>query len=207
MGLFNRHQSGIRSFLQDAAYWRVAVFLLATCGLVALLGDEGREVLKYERLSIEDGEYWRLLTAHFTHLGYTHLLLNMAGLVLVWLLVGRNYNSLQWAIVVSVSMAVISGGFWFVDTYMLWYVGLSGALHGLLVAGALQGYRAFPSESVIICVIVVAKLAWEQFSGPLPGSESVSGGDVVVNAHFFGAIGGLIAAGILWRSPGGQRSI
>ena len=114
MGLFNRHQSGIRSFLEDAAYWRVAAFLLVSCGLVALLGDEGREVLKYERLSIEDGEYWRLLTAHFTHLGYTHLLLNMAGLVLVWLLVGRNYNSLQWAIVVSVSMAVISGGFWFV---------------------------------------------------------------------------------------------
>jgi len=207
MGLFNRQQSGIKGFLQDAAYWQVAAFLLVACGLVALFGDAGRDALKYDRLSIEDGEYWRLLTAHFAHLGYTHLLLNMAGLVLVWLLVGRNYSSLQWIIVVSVSMTVISGAFWFVDTYMLWYVGLSGALHGLLLAGAVQGYRTFPSESVIICVIVVGKLAWEQLAGPLPGSESVSGGDVVVNAHLFGAIGGLAAAGILWRSPDGQRSI
>jgi rhomboid family GlyGly-CTERM serine protease len=207
MGLVDAHQSGFKRLLQNAAYWQVAAVLVIVCCLVALLGDHGREALKYERLAIENGEYWRLLTGHFAHLGLTHLVLNMAGLVLVWLLVGRCYSSWQWTAIVFVSIAAISGGFWFFDTHMLWYVGLSGVLHGLLLAGALPGLRSYQAESVIICVIVAGKLAWEQLAGPLPGSESVSGGDVVVNAHLFGAIGGVAGAAIFWRSAAGQRSI
>jgi rhomboid family GlyGly-CTERM serine protease len=207
MGLFNRNQSGLSGYLRDAAYWQVAAVLLLVCLAVAAMGDAGREVLKYERLSIEDGEYWRLATAHFTHLGTTHLLLNMAGLVLVWLLVGRYLNNWQWMLTLTLSMVTVSAGFWFVDIYMLWYVGLSGVLHGLLLAGTVLGFHKQPSESAIIVVVVIGKLAWEQLAGPLPGSESVSGGDVVVNAHLFGAIGGLVTAAILWRSVSGQRSI
>ena len=41
--------------------------------------------------TIAEGEYWRLLSGHFAHLGYPHLALNLAGLLLVWLLVGRLY--------------------------------------------------------------------------------------------------------------------
>ena len=43
-------------------------------------------------------------------------------------------------------------------------------------------------------MIVAGKLAWEQFAGPLPGSESGSGGPVIVDAHLYGAVGGLLAA-------------
>ena len=131
----------------------------------------------------------------------------MAGLVLVWLLVGRYYTRIQWLTVLTVTLALTTAGFWFVDVHMLWYVGLSGALHGLLLAGSIKGFRELPSESAIIIVIVVAKLAWEQFSGPLPGSESATGGPVVVNAHLFGAIGGALAASILWRSADDRPSI
>ncbi len=207
MGLFNRGHSGLKDYVQGATYWQVAIALLLVCAMVAAFGDAGREILKYERLAIEDGQYWRLVTAHFAHLGTTHLLLNMAGLVLVWLLVGRYMSRLQWSLTVIMSMVAVSAGFWFIDTYMLWYVGLSGVLHGLLLAGAIQGFRSQPSESAVICAVVIGKLAWEQFSGPLPGSESVSGGEVVVNAHLFGAIGGLMAAAILWRSVSDRRSI
>ena len=207
MGLLNRRYSGFTQQLKRAAYWQVAAVLLLACVAVAALGDEGREAFRYDRMAIENGEYWRLVTGHFAHLGITHLLLNLAGLVLVWLLVGRYYTRLQWILAVLLSMAAVSGGFWFIDTYMLWYVGLSGALHGLLLAGTIQGLKSLPSESAIICVLVVAKLAYEQFAGALPGSESVSGGHVVVNAHLSGAIGGVVTAAILWRSVEGQRSI
>ena len=107
----------------------------------------------------------------------------------------------------AMMLALISAAFWFVDRYLLWYVGLSGVLHGLLIAGAIRGFRALPSESAIIVGIVVVKLAYEQIAGPMPGSESVSGGDVVVNAHLFGAIGGALAAAALWRSAPQERSI
>jgi rhomboid family GlyGly-CTERM serine protease len=207
MGLFKRRQIALKEMLQGGAHWQVAALLLAVCVAFALFGDAGRETFRYDRLRIEDGEYWRLVTGHLVHLGTTHFILNMAGLVLVWLLVGRYYTRSQWLIVFATTLAVTSAGFWFVDVHMLWYVGLSGVLHGLLLAGAIRGYRELPTESVIIVLIVAGKLAWEQFSGPLPGSESATGGSVVVNAHLFGGIGGALAAALLWRSVDDKPSI
>jgi len=207
MGLFERRQNGLQSFLQAGAHWQIAALLVMVCVLFGVFGDAGRETFRYDRLQIENGEYWRLLTGHFVHLGTTHLVLNMAGLVLVWLLVGRYFNRPQWLLVIATILAVCTAFFWFVDEHLLWYVGLSGMLHGLLVAGAIRGYRELPSESVILGIIVAGKLAWEQFSGPLPGSESVSGGAVVVNAHLFGAIGGVMAAALAGRSVPDLRSI
>jgi len=74
---------------------------------------------------------------------------------------------------------------------------LSGLLHGLLLAGAIAGVRSLPAESLVICAVVVAKLAYEQIAGPLPGSESVAGGAVVVNSHLYGAVGGALSAAII----------
>jgi len=184
----------------------VAAVLLVSIA-IAVFGDAAREALKYDRQAIGHGEFWRLVSAHFTHLGYSHLLLNLAGLILVWLLVGRYYTAMQWLFVLAVSIAAVSGGFWFFDRNMLWYVGLSGVLHGLLLAGAIRGLRILPAESAVICIIVAGKLVYEQVAGPLPGSESVSGGSVVVNAHLFGGLGGIAAGAMLWRRDDAERPI
>ena len=40
----------------------------------------------------------------------------------------------------------------------------------------------------------VVKIGWEQWHGPVPGSETTSGGPVVVDAHLYGAVGGAMAA-------------
>ena len=202
MGLLKRHDSGKGGRPERVDHWYVALVLILICATIAAFGDGGREVLKYDRLAISHGEYWRLFTGHLAHLGLSHLTLNLAGLVLTWLLVGRNYSISRWLVVFLISVLIISAGFWFVDKNLLWYVGLSGVLHGLLLAGAIEGLTSLPAESVVICVLVIGKLTYEQLVGPLPGSESTSGGDVVVNAHFFGAIGGLISAGFFWRRVG-----
>ncbi len=186
--------------MSGAAHWRVAVFLIVVAVIFAVFGDAGRETFKYDRLAILDGEYWRILTGHFVHLGYTHLVLNLAGLVLVWLLVGRYFDTVRWLLILAVILATISAAFWLVDTNLLWYVGLSGVLHGLLVAGTIRGFRELPSESAIIVIILVVKIGWEQVAGPVPGSASVAGGAVVVNAHLYGAVGGGVAAALFWRS-------
>ena len=190
---------GLHKVLQRIAHWRVVLVVALLCAGITAFGDAARELLRYERVAIAEGEYWRLLSGHFTHLGYPHLALNLAGLLLVWLLVGRLYSTRRWLLVAAVSIAVMDAGFWFVDTEMRWYVGLSGLLHGLLLAGAVAGIRSLPVESIVITAVVVAKLAYEQIVGPLPGSESVAGAAVVVNAHFYGAIGGALAAAAIMR--------
>lgn len=207
MSFFKRQTAGLNQLFQGGIHWQIAGLLLVICISFAIFGDAGRDMFQYDRLRIENGEYWRLITGHFVHLGTMHLALNMVGLVLVWLLVGRYFSRQQWLIVILSTIAMTSAGFWFFDTHMFWYVGLSGGLHGLLVAGAIKGYRTLPSESVIIIAIVIGKLAWEQFFGPLPGSESVSSGPVVINAHLFGAIGGVLAVVILGRSVPADPSI
>ena len=77
------------------------------------------------------------------------------------------------------------------------YVGLSGLLHGLLAAGVVAGLGPRRREPQILAVILAAKIAYEQLAGPLPGSESTTGGTVIVAAHAYGAIAGALCAGIL----------
>ena len=185
--------------LRRIAHWQVPLAFALVGAVAAVFGDAGRELLRYDRAAIGDGEYWRLLSGHFAHLGYSHLLLNLAGLLLVWLLVGRLYSTRRWILVAAISILAMDAGFWFLDAGMRWYVGLSGMLHGLLLAGAIREIRSLPGESIVICVVVVAKLAYEQLAGPLPGSESAAGGAVVVNSHLYGAIGGALAALVFWR--------
>ncbi len=185
--------------LRRIAHWQMPLVFAVVGAVAVAFGDDGREVLRYERAAIADGEYWRLLSGHIAHLGFRHLLLNLAGLALVWLLVGRRYRTRHWILVAAISVLLMDAGFWFVDAGMRWYVGLSGLLHGLLLAGAIRGLRSLPVESIVICTLVVAKLAYEQVAGPLPGAEAAAGGAVVVNAHLYGAIGGALATLVFWR--------
>jgi len=177
--------------------------IIALCALTLLLGgDSGREWLRYDRAGIAAGEIWRLLTGHLVHLGVSHAILNVAGLVLVWLLVGRAYRWNQWLWVMAGSLAAIDMGLWFGAPSLDWYVGLSGLLHGMLGAGIVAGIAARSGEALILAVVVAGKLAWEQFAGPLPGSEATSGGAVIVDAHLYGVIGGTLVALILIRVRG-----
>ena len=180
-------------------HWLVPTGIVLLSLLVAAGGDAAREWLRYDRLAIGSGEIWRLLSGHFAHLGLTHLALNLAGLLLVWVLVGKRLSASIWLIVLSFTIAFISAGFWFIDKDLSWYVGLSGVLHGLLISGAFVGLTRWRGESLLIISLVFGKIAYEQLAGPMPGSEFTSGGPVVVNAHLYGAIAGLIAGLPLWR--------
>lgn len=174
--------------------------IVVLCALTLLLaGDPGREWLRFDRAGIAAGEVWRLLTGHLVHLGVSHTLLNLAGLILVWFLVGRAYAWQQWLWVMAGSIAAIDLGLWFGAPSLEWYVGLSGLLHGMLAAGIVAGLAGRSAETLLLAVVVAGKLAWEQFAGPLPGSETTSGGAVIVDAHLYGVIGGTLVALVLIR--------
>lgn len=147
--------------------------------------------LRYERSAIQSGEVWRLLTGNFVHLGWEHLLLNLTGMILIWLLFGRLLSTRQWLIVTTISCLAVGLGLLFFDPELDWYVGLSGMLHGLFVTGLLINLRSGYKLEWLLLVAIVAKLIWEQFHGPMPGSAEIAGGAVVVDAHLYGAISGL----------------
>lgn len=156
--------------------------------LASLAGTPLEDALRYERERILDGQLHRLVSAHFLHMSGPHLALNLAGLGLTWWLVGRYAELRAWLLVVAASMLAVGLGLLAFAPELSWYVGLSGMLHGLLLAGALLAGRT----GLPILVLVVLKLGWEQFAGP--GFTAWIGGPVVVDAHLYGAIGGALAA-------------
>lgn len=169
--------------------------LLGTSALLllpALAGDAGREALRYERSALAAGEWWRLLTAHVVHLDFQHAALNSLGLVLMWALFARDYRPLQWVSVVLGAIAAIDAGLWLRDSTVAWYVGSSGVLHGVMAAGTLAHVRRRDLDGWILTAFIVIKLTYEQFAGALPFTDSHA--TVVVNAHLYGALGGLAVA-------------
>lgn len=183
------------------AWW--LPFMLGASSLAAELGGETvRTALRYSRPDIAAGELWRLASGHLVHLGWSHFGMNIAALLLIWLLVGQSFRPSRWLLIIVAVMAGINAGFWFLDTQLLWYVGLSGVLHGVLVAGLVGAWSRSRVEVPLLLVLLAAKLIYEQLFGALPGSASAAGGGVVVNAHFYGAIAGGAAALLAIRING-----
>jgi len=191
MGL---HKLKVNTVSTPAMTWLFPVIYISLSILIMLAGDMGKEALRYDRVWIGQGEAWRLISGHFAHLGWSHLALNSAGLLLVWFLVGGAYTLRSWLLIVGVTLATMDAGFWFLNPELYWYVGMSGLLHGLLAAAIVTRLQNIDAETVILLLLLIAKISWEQFSGPVPGSESTSGGPVVVDAHLYGALGGVLGA-------------
>jgi rhomboid family GlyGly-CTERM serine protease len=170
--------------------WLVGL-LAALLVLLWLTGDSGRELLRYERTAVLNGQYWRLLTGHFVHGSTQHLLLNGVGLGLIAALFPREYSVRAWLLILASSIVTIDLGFVFLEPQLQWYVGLSGVLHGALAAGTLGWWRHESKPLALgLTAVLIGKLAWEQWHGALPLSGDMP---VVVDAHLYGAIGGALA--------------
>jgi rhomboid family GlyGly-CTERM serine protease len=197
-GYVNRVQLILKSLNCDG---RRGLILLAACLLLclpALSGEALRTLLRYERAGLAAGQWWRLLTAHLVHLDLHHALLNAAGLALMWALFERDYSPRQWLGIVLGGMAAIDAGLWLRDSTVLWYVGSSGALHGIMAAGTLAHLRQGERDGWLLAGILLVKLAYEQSVGALP----LSGSDpVVVDAHLYGVLGGGAVAAFLRPRP------
>jgi len=183
-------------------HWQLGLLILGLV-LLSLSGEGGQLALRYERDAVLRGEYWRLLTGHLVHGSWHHLSLNVAGLLLIGALFPREYSWRAWLLIGALSLTAIDIGFVFYEPQLLWYVGLSGVLHGALAAGAIAWWRHESKPmALLLSVIFIGKLAWEQWQGALPLSGALP---VVVDAHLYGAIGGALAGVILWLHTHGRR--
>lgn len=162
-----------------------------------MAGDAGRLALRYERSALESGEWWRLLSAHFVHLGWPHTALNVVALLLLAAIFGPVGRARDWLIVIIAAALAIDLGLYVAAPGIDWYVGLSGVLHGLYAAGVGMMGRVRPRFALALAVGLVIKLTVEQIGGPLTATAALTGGEVVTAAHLFGAIGGLAAEGLL----------
>ncbi len=182
------------------------ILLLASCGY--LLEPLSTQWLGYDRILIEQQQYWRLLTGNLLHTNLNHLLLNGAGLILLWALHGEYYRSITYLTLFSFCAVICTGGLYLYATDMIWYVGLSGVLHGLLVWGACVDIQHKMKSGWVLLLAVWLKIGYEQIVGPNAEVAQLINANIATDAHLFGACGGLIwiAASLIYTRSRQSRS-
>lgn len=181
----------LQSLNGDRTYGLALLAAVALFLLPEIDGAAARDALSYQRAALAEGQWWRLLTAHFVHLDLEHAALNAMGLVLMWALFARDYPPLRWLAIYLGTALTVSAGLWWFSPEVAWYVGASGALHGVMTAGTLAHLRRGDLDGWILAIFIVLKLGYEQLAGALPFAGSP---DTVVDAHLYGAIGGVVLA-------------
>lgn len=177
----------LRPFLVPAA-------IAALAGLVELGGQPVRALLEYRRDALAEGQLWRLLTGHLAHLGPSHMLMNVAALAVLALVLQPYLRPRDWLGAGLAAALAIDAGLYWLYPATAWYVGLSGVLHGFWAAAVVSAMAGQRRDAVPLAVLLLAKLAYERFVGPVPLTESIAAGPVVTAAHVWGAVGGALWA-------------
>ena len=120
------------------------------CSCRCSAGRPGNGCCATTAQALAAGQWWRLLTAHLVHLDLRHARAQHLGLALMWALFARDYSARQWLLIVLGAIAAIDAGLWLADSTVQWYVGSSGALHGVMAAGALAHLRTGQRDGWIL---------------------------------------------------------
>jgi len=171
----------------------ISIAIIVT--FIALLGSDVGTWLRYDRDAIQAGQLWRLVSGHLAHLGWSHLAMNLAGLVLIWTIFGSHISWRRWLVILLLGAIGTSVLLLLFNPQLRWYVGLSGVLHTLFIVGCMADLKHRRWDTWVLLVLVIVKLMYEQIWGPMPGSESTAGGKVIVDAHLYGAIIGFLIMG------------
>jgi rhomboid family GlyGly-CTERM serine protease len=183
--------SWFRAINADGRYGVTLIGVIMLLWTIQLGGRSWRAALEYEREGIAAGEWWRLLSAHFTHLDVRHTALNCVGLALLWALFARDFSPRGWLFILAATASVIDLGLWLLAPRVEWYLGASGVLHGVLAAGIIAALARGERAAWVLLSLLLFKLLYEQFAG---GSALLPGMPVVPQAHLLGVVGGLSAA-------------
>ena len=168
------------------------VIILTLSTLLFVFQPDSHQWFAYYHSAIEKGQLWRLVTAHFCHTNGYHLLLNGIGLVVVVSLFFDTFKKQRLLPLLLFSAVFISLCLFFIEPTTQGYVGLSGVLHGLFAFGVCDELRKKDKWGVILGIGFIVKIAFEQFNGPAASTESLIGATVLINAHLYGAIAGVV---------------
>ena len=179
--------------MNNNIYFILLILIISVVAQLSLL--TGMDWFQYSRADIGAGQWWRLITANLIHLSWNHLAMNALALIAIYLLYPRVITFKGWLSVFIMSCLAVTVGICCFSPEVYWYVGLSGVLHGILVVLLLLDFIMHKHRlNLILLLALIAKLIWEAVMGPMPGSEDIAGGAVIVQAHLYGFIGGLLIA-------------
>ena len=183
--------------------WIYVLVMLAVMAIGQLfdLGD-----LRYQYDWLATHEYWRLLTAHWVHVNWRHLMLNGLGLLLCMSIASPRWLIRHWVIYNLILAFGISILFWLRNPQLEWYAGYSGVLFGLYLLAAVDLYPREKIVALLLAAAISIKVILEQTSDLQLNSSEFIGSPVIVDAHLYGLLLGLSIALVQRAYTMGDRS-
>ena len=156
--------------------------------IISFSSLEAFNFLRYEYSAISQGELWRLLTGQLIHINFKHFLLNITAWLLLIIIAYRlNIIKMFWEVMLWCWLFTGIGLF-FIFPEIIWYVGMSGFLHGVALFLILYFTKNINRIFGLIFLIgFVLKLIIE-INSTIHNMDFV----VINQAHFIGSLVGLI---------------
>lgn len=182
--------------IKQSPDWR---YLGAIIPLMVVLQAIGPEYFRYESDWMATGQVWRLISAHWVHVGWIHLGLNALGLVICVSLTSPGWSARRWLVTTLIMGLVISILVTVNNPDIRDYAGHSGILYGLYVLGAFSLYRRDRLIAVLIIAAILVKIGMEQFAPFDFDTGKLIGATVIVDAHLYGLLSA-IAIALVWST-------
>ncbi|WP_047046717.1 rhombosortase [Vibrio mexicanus] len=168
------------------------VLLTLSLACLGLQFEPLHSLVIWHRDLVANGQWWRIVTGNFTHTNFNHLAMNLAGLWLILSLFKPQTH--RWLAVLFTSAFAV--GISAEYSQFTTYAGLSGVLHGLFGYFAFKEALSGRKSSYILVLGLLAKIAWEQYSGPSQSIGAMINATVATEAHLVGAATGLFLAAL-----------
>lgn len=194
----------LRAILDKVIEWFAPTVVIATACLVYFGPAELDNLLRYERSLILSGEYWRIVSGHFTHTNLNHLLLNCAGVFLAWVLIPIRPRP-DYALLGIAILAGLSGlGLLVFEPQIGGYKGLSGLIHALLGVGAVMNLAERGSRwwGLVLLSLLALKVYSESFGTQRSLIAQWIDTPVITEAHLWGLATGVAVATLVLLGTG-----
>ncbi len=123
------------------------------------------DLFSFNRIAIEKGEWWRLVTGHFVHSDNQHLLWNIVALALLGAMLEQHSRRLFLQSMV-VGIVAVDALLFLSDDAPMAYCGFSGVLNAMFLALLYREYRRQAHWSIpLIAIAALLKIVVESRHG------------------------------------------
>ncbi len=142
--------------------WFTFVLGFSVADLYFIAGPAA-EGLVFDRVAISNGEYYRLITAHFIHCDIEHLAWNLVAFIILGSII--EYHSIK-LLLLTITTGIIGVDIWLLyGSSLVYYCGLSGVLNGLLAMGVFLLWKDTKHPMLlVVSIAAVAKLIIEMLT-------------------------------------------
>ncbi|MFT5887699.1 MAG: rhomboid family GlyGly-CTERM serine protease [Zhongshania sp.] len=145
--------------------------------------------LAWDRLAIEQGSYWRIISGQFVHNNTAHLVLNAVASLLVYVLMRELVSGIQFIIHVFFIALLTGLALYLFEPVLDYYLGFSAVLHGLVAAYAVIKLPQDKYFGGLIVILLWVKLGFAES----PETADLIGIRVATEAHLWGVVSGVVS--------------